>query len=418
MAKHSNEANSLSLLVKNGPMSRAELARHLGVMRSTSGRIATDLLKAKLIREAISPPSNDSDLKGRSIGRPGELLEINKDYACFVGAEVGVGYIRIAVADFACTFRKTLELEISDHSAQANVKALKAAIPKAIEQAGFKETDSTGLCVAVPGIVNRKGLVIRAPHIGWHNIPFLDLLKSDLPEFPFISLENDANAFALADRHQRGTNALDNGLFIWIEAGIGGGVLRNGNLLRGEHGLAGEIGHIITGLYHPYLDQPIVRPWEELAGRVAVLNTSAHFGGEAKTLAEFVTNLRAGAEPETKAADIWVEAFSNGISTLNSILDPGEIVIGGPGALLFSELKAKVENALTRRLVVGTPLPNLRLSETGSLASAQGCAILCFEQFMNSDIEVKAARGASNTAKQMKISPKDAGHHQRLDQYP
>lgn len=379
--KNLNESRILELLLKNGPMSRAEMARNLSVMRSTTGRIASDLLDAGMLRESSPSAGIVSD---RGIGRPGELLEINSDYACFIGAEIGVGYVRAVLADFACGFRKSAKVELADHSPGIKARALRDMIPGLIADAGYAAEQCKGICVAVPGIVNNDGFVIRAPNIGWYNVPFLEILSQELVGIPALSLENDANAFAVSYLHSSGDSAFRNGLFVWIEAGIGGGLLRDGELLRGENGLAGEIGHIMTGVDHPALDRPIVNHWEEVAGRVALLEFSGRLGGCTDSLEAFIAALKEGGKPESVAAEIWVEAFSNGIAALNSVLDPGEIVIGGPGAVIFSALRDQVESTLSKRLVTGTPLPNFHVSSTGAQASAQGCAVLEYQRFINS----------------------------------
>lgn len=98
--------------------------------------------------------------------------------------------------------------------------------------------------VAVPGPTNPfAGVVIEAPNIpGWENLPLKHLLEERF-ETP-VALGNDANMAALAEWRYGAGKGYHHMLYLTISTGIGSGVIINDQLLLGEHGLAGELGHV------------------------------------------------------------------------------------------------------------------------------------------------------------------------------
>ena len=86
-----NSIAALKELFSYGQLSRAELARLLGLNRSSSGSIISELVERSLVRE-VPEPGHKPNVKGRS-GRPGILLELEPLAAGFVGAEIGVEHI-------------------------------------------------------------------------------------------------------------------------------------------------------------------------------------------------------------------------------------------------------------------------------------------------------------------------------------
>jgi len=97
--------------------------------------------------------------------------------------------------------------------------------------------------VGVPGFVDREsGLVYKGTNIGWENYELKKQLTSlaDVPVF----VENDANMAALGENFKGSGNQASNLIFVTLGTGVGGGIIVNGNIMSGENGTAGEIGHI------------------------------------------------------------------------------------------------------------------------------------------------------------------------------
>lgn len=105
------------------------------------------------------------------------------------------------------------------------------------------EIEAIGL--GVPGIVDPVTKHVQAPPNlpGWDDVDLLSSIRG-VTSKP-VDLENDANAAALAEALMGAGKEEPNFLYATLGTGIGGGIILNGQLYRGPHGDAGEIGHII-----------------------------------------------------------------------------------------------------------------------------------------------------------------------------
>lgn len=101
-----------------------------------------------------------------------------------------------------------------------------------------------GVGVTAPGPVDEKrGVVASPPNLpGWADVPLAERLQAllGLPVF----LGNDANLAALGEYRYGAGKGLDDIIYITVSTGIGGGIISNGRLLTGAHGMAAEIGHM------------------------------------------------------------------------------------------------------------------------------------------------------------------------------
>lgn len=100
------------------------------------------------------------------------------------------------------------------------------------------------IAAAVPGTINfEKGIILKAP-----NLPELDGLEiiDALEERLNIKaiLENDANAAAIGENWHGASKGYDNSIMVMLGTGVGGGIIINGQIIRGIDGTGGEIGHI------------------------------------------------------------------------------------------------------------------------------------------------------------------------------
>lgn len=252
---------------------------------------------------------------------------------------------------------------------------------------------AVGLGIAGPVDAGRS-TVFYAPNLGWPQVPVRDLL-TDRVGLPVI-VENDGNAAAWGEFVAgAGTNVQDLTV-ITVGTGIGGGIIINGELLRGAHGAAGEIGHMNA--------VPNGRPcgcgrngcWEQYASGNALVREARTLAAERRQEAGLLLSLGDGT-PEgvqgvhvTAAAregdPVAMEAFAvvgtwlgRGLADLSSILDPGAFVIGGgvseAGDLLLDSARATLAEKLT---VDGSrrPVPEVRLATLGNEAGLIGAAAL------------------------------------------
>ena len=124
-------------------------------------------------------------------------------------------------------------------------KALQDGLVESVRSIRQNQSDRiAGVGIGVPGLVRYPAGIVRtcANIPGWKDVPLRSLLEKRL-RLP-VRVDNDANVMTLAEwRHGAGRGA-KNVLFITLGTGVGGGLLLNGRMHRGEGGSAGEIGHM------------------------------------------------------------------------------------------------------------------------------------------------------------------------------
>lgn len=194
--------------------------------------------------------------------------------------------------------------------------------------------DLAGIGISAPGVVSKKGVMTTFGALTkLYGMPLADKL-SQLTGLS-VAVENDANAAAIAEHWTGGAKDLENYLVMVIGTGIGGGLVINGQVYRGGHGMAGELG---WPLNHGVLTAGNIEHESETFHSATVLGllrrynlAQASFGQtdeltDAKALIDLVK-----AEDETAQAvfDEFVSDLAVNLLNLFTILDPEAILIGG-----------------------------------------------------------------------------------------
>jgi glucokinase len=161
-----------------------------------------------------------------------------------VGVDIGGTKTAILVcdADGAVLARSVAPTAVGDRDRAAD--AISALVEAAIHDGGAKRADVAALGVGVPGRVDReRGTVTLAVNLDWYDLPLGPRLEARLG-IPTL-VENDVRAAALGLHRRRLFAQVESLALLAIGTGISAGVVLDGVLHRGAHGLAGEIGHVI-----------------------------------------------------------------------------------------------------------------------------------------------------------------------------
>ena len=115
---------------------------------------------------------------------------------------------------------------------------------QALEAVAEEDLIAAGVAVALPGLVEAQtGTLLRAPNLGWSEIPVADEIAARLPGLA-VRADNEANLAALAEHWQGAASDLEDFVAVFGEVGVGGGIFLDGELFRGAHGFGGEFGHV------------------------------------------------------------------------------------------------------------------------------------------------------------------------------
>lgn len=232
-ARDINRRIMLNLVRKHQPVSRADLARHSGLQRSTVSAIAGELLAEHWLREGAIGQSNR--------GRKPRFLHLNADRVGIFGVNVRRGLTHLALADIAGEFlaEDSMPTPRSFDQFLTEIRRRLGNLRRRYPHLSYE-----GIGMSLPGRVDLSSeRVVFAPNLGWGEEDFKARLEeaTGLP----VELENEANACALSEFwFGRQTEGVSNLVAVAVSEGIGTGVILNGQLVRGRLGLAGEFGHV------------------------------------------------------------------------------------------------------------------------------------------------------------------------------
>ena len=270
-------------------------------------------------------------------------------------------------------------------------RSLGALIDRVSELTLELEPDGA-LGVGVPGLVDRDGVLHAAPNLdGVAHFEVRQRLEDRLGR-PVV-IDSDGTNSALAEwRMGAGRGATDM-VLVTLGTGIGGGLVVGGQLQRGRHGFAGEIGHMIVDRDGPPCPCGRRGCWERYASGSGLARL-AHEAVAAPRLGALVEaaggdpgnvrgeHIMAAARVGDEDALAVVEEFAGwvalGLSNLTNALDPQLFVLGGglaEGADLYLDpIRRRMGEFLYQPDL--RPMPEIRFAEWGPLAGAVGAALL------------------------------------------
>ncbi len=390
-----NLVAALQSLSDSGRMSRAELARRLNLNRSSSGQIVSELTQCGLVRE-VDDTGSTREIMMRGAGRPGIMLELVPEAAFFVGIEFGVEHISAVTIDLAgaaCTHNK-----VAFDAAAANVEtAVRTALDLAFRAMNAEMIGHCqGVGISAPMHIRPDGLVSLAPLIGWRDIQLVQIVQAALPVPAPIMIENDANAFAIGDSYKHSQSGVT--LFLLMETGVGGGILIDGKLFRGSHGLSGEIGHMIVPDSGGFTLQ-------QLVGREALTRKyRAEASNPNADLQDFLSAVQDREPAAVSIAEDWSRHLGSILYQACRLIDPERIVLGGSVAALYPMVAARVALHMNAKRSVAFTAPKIVVDEDPEFGSAFGAACLLHQRFMSLENEVL---GSENVNFQRPFHPID-----------
>lgn len=339
-----NKQIVLNYVRVRAPISRADIARETSLQRSTVSAIVDDLNRMGLIEDIGTGDSTG--------GRKPTLLQLRTGTPVAIGVDVTPRETTVVLADLAGNLLRTEEFPTSADIEYMN-KQIMEKVTGFVEE--FPDADLE-IGITVPGIADQtSGEVLYVPYFQWVN---WDIGKR-LSERTGLNvvIENDANAVALAelwfgDEEIRRTQ---NFIMVFVAEGIGTGIIIDGQVYRGEHGAAGEFGHMFVGADAP-VDCSCGRRdcWEAHASEKALLYRYQNSNGTRKHEAVNIEHLIGLAKNgEKKALEILklnAKYLGIGLSNLLIGFSPQAVVISGSITKAWDIIEKELQGAGTRSI--------------------------------------------------------------------
>jgi N-acetylglucosamine repressor len=347
-----NRQIALNLIRAKQPVSRAELARLMGVRRGGISRLVDELIEAGLVFEGAKGESRR--------GRKPRCLHIDTRQRCALAADVSASRTSLLVTDLlGHPLLNVVDLP-TPPSPKAMVRELVrhiAAVLGTHPELGH----CVGLGVVISGMLDLdRGRLRFSPTLRWHDVDLVEPLAkaTSLP----VVIENSCKACVLAQVWAvRGDAPVDGPVaFVNVSDGVGVGIAIDGKLLRGAHNIAGEFGHVPLSMSGPSCSCGQTGCWEAYVSKRAII--ARYLGKDpswpasamltSPSVEEILSRARDG---EARAQRTLVETgryLGQGLATLIKTVDPQRIYVGGELTAGWDLIEATVRRALRELALV------------------------------------------------------------------
>lgn len=373
LVRRTHEERILRALREFGALSRAEISDRVGLSRTTTSEIAALLIERRAI-VAVAPDA--ADRVGR--GRPANRLVLDPGAGQIVGIDFNHGRVQVAVADASQEIiasgvaRYDLDSAWKDRAQIAFALLDRLSIETGVHYGALQ-----GIGIGFPGPFSPQGsrLVLGRDKRDTSAVDGARELREyfaerfDVP----IMLDNNARLAGLAEAIWGGQSASNNLIYVRLSHGIGGGLVQGGVLSTGASGYAGEIGHVSVIVDGAECRCGKRGCLETVASIPAVLAACAGRGAPMADLAALSAAVASG-DPIVGAVlrDVG-DAVGRVLGGLAVVLDPAEIVIGGPLVQAVPMIVDQARSAIGYELIpIPQAAPIVRAASLGDDDGARG----------------------------------------------
>jgi predicted NBD/HSP70 family sugar kinase len=277
-----------------------------------------------LVEQGIAPQS--------ALGRPSELLEVVPSARHFVGIKLTGDHMYSVVTNLAATIVDSMDEPLVSRQASDVVNQVAAAV------AGFKVkfADLTAVGVTLAGVIHRidgEQVVVDSHFLGWTNVPLARMVSEETGLS--TATENDVQALTAAE-HWFGAGAgLDTMALFTVGVGIGCGLIVNGNLVEGAHGLPGRASHLIVDQNGPLCDMGHRGCATAFLTNDAIVAAAAAGRSHPRDYESALEHARSGDSATLDAFRHAGFALGSIIGTVSNIVDPEKVILTGDGLALY-----------------------------------------------------------------------------------
>ena len=316
-----------------------------------------------------------------------------------VGVDFGATNIKVGLVSRQGKVVANLILLTREHvTPAAFVDGVHQAIERLASRVGARRAQVRGVGVGAPGLIDaRRGIVHQLVNVrgGWRGVPLRRVLERRL-RVP-CAVDNDVNVVALGEWKFGAGKGTRHSVYLTLGTGVGGGLVMNGQLVRGASGSAGEIGHMVIRPNGPRCACGNRGCLESMVGTAAILRKArrAIRARRRGILARLATReqgrltpalvSRAARAGDQAARRIWQELGEDlglALANLVNLLSPQRIVIGGGMARAWPYFAPRLM-ATIRELAFEVPANACRIVRATLLdhAGIVGGAVLVWEQY-------------------------------------
>lgn len=326
----------LETIINHTAISRAAIAKHLGLTKATISAIVQELMNKKLV---IEIGSDDT-----SLGRKPILLSLNRKAGYVMCIDIGVDTISSLVSDLIgedCSLK-----QIKTPKNTSNIINVLIDLIESMKLPKDAPYGLVGITLGIHGVTSNNQ-VSFAPYYNLTGIQLAEGLEQHF-NAP-VYLENEANLSVIGEKtFQYDYSNIAN---ISVHSGIGLGIIINHQLYTGYNGRAGEFGHTIIeidGRQCPCGNKGCL---EQYVSERTLLNEFAKLKGrEEANFEQFCEAYEANDPDSIKIMDDFVKYMSVGVNNILNAYNPDIVIINSSFTIFFPFITERIEKALSSKM--------------------------------------------------------------------
>lgn len=329
----------LAELIGGGSQPRVQLARKLGLSRTTLTRITRELIDLGLVAE-----SDRQQASAR--GRPPEIIDLRPQAAHVVGVKLAADSLYAVVTGLDSWVLDTARVPIVDTGVDAVVDLVASTAAGLLR--GRERPSAIGVCLTgdVDG-VGARSQIVGSAFLGWPARVPMARMVSERTGLP-ATVTDDVTALATAHHWFGGGAGPASLVVIVLGADTGVGLVLDDRVVIGAHARQGKIGHLIVEA------QGDLRCPRGHRGCAEVLVTMAgiaeNAGAAPHEYADVLGRARAGEPRASSAFADAATALGAIVAQFVNVLDPAKVIVTGEGADMVELARPRFEAALSDRL--------------------------------------------------------------------
>lgn len=374
--RRTHEERVLQVLRAQGALSRNQIARAVGLSRTTLSEITGSLLQ----RGAIVVIDTDAaDREGS--GRPAERLALDPASGQFMGVDFGHRRVHVVVADASHEIVASGSDRYEDRvDWPTRLEVAFELLERLSTQYGVHYGALQGVGIGIPGPYSGKPDVRgfpshRAAADGFHEASVDEAFCERFGAA--VIVDNNTRLAALAEAIF-GEKAIENLLYVRLSDGVGGGLVVGGRLVSGSAGLAGELGHVTVHADGERCRCGKTGCLETVASAPAILAACRTAGLAVDTLDDLATAVARSHPIADRVLRDAATAVGKVLAAVGMALNPSEIVIGGEITRIAPVIVQQAAATVTYELFPGAPSPGVRAAYLSDDDGALGALAAVF----------------------------------------
>ncbi|MEV4314612.1 ROK family transcriptional regulator [Actinocrispum sp. NPDC049592] len=316
-------ATVFTTVLTQGPVSRVDVARRTGLSSAAVTKAARPLIEAGYLVELDSEQGN--------VGRPASPLDVQADREFFVGVKITDSELIGVVTDLKARIHTAKHRRLTSRKADAVVSDVAELVGDLTYDSPRYRKRTWTLGVTVAGDVDRvSGLVRYSPFLHWRDVQLAEPVAEATGLDTIV--DNDVKALTVAEQWFGDGIGAQSFALVTLGTGIGCGLVINGGVVNGAHGVAGEIGHIPVSGDGPLCHCGATGCVEAIASTDAIVAQARTATGEpGLTMDEVITGARMGDVALRRVFARAGVAIGRGLAAMANLAGPERIVVSGEG---------------------------------------------------------------------------------------